>query len=297
MRDVNDPVEVEFEEHAFGVGAAPVVYSASTLPVPVDTREDWGAKPPKSNPGGFASLDATVCHYTAANKGYMVELHEDHEICRSQVRSIQVQHQNDSSQSDISYNALVCGHGVLFEGRVLGYKGGANGTGDTNLRMPSICALVGVDDIPTDEMLYTIQVFHAAVEQKSGRFLDMMKHKEIVSTSCPGDFLSDWVDTGKFRLDEPIPEPTPPTPIPTPGEDDMPAPDVVRLSEPYGGQPENAIFICSPDFQTHRHVKDEDEYWQLVQSFNRHGWSLPDNPGHVAAIPAAWMKQYGVLLD
>ena len=255
-------------------------------------RSDWNALPPKSNPGGYTALDATVVHYTAANWGYAIPPSGPHSKCVQQVQSIQRQHQNIPDQSDIEYSALTCNHGVLFEGRVLGIKGGANGTAESNKTMPSICCLLGVDDQPSDAMLNAVCWFHKIVEDQAGRKLDMKGHKQIVSTSCPGNPMWGFVYSGVWRemIDgTPEPEPIPPTP----GDDDMPAPDVVQVNEPYAGYPTGAVFICAPDCMEHRWVKDEDELWQLKQTFARRGWVFPDP---IPPIPANWMKQYGVLI-
>lgn len=247
---------------------------------PIEYRETWGALPPKSNPGGFESFEATVCHYTAANKGYPRSNHAD---CQAQVRSIQQQHQGIPEQSDIEYNALVCNHGTVFEGRVLGYKGGANGTAESNRTMPSICALLGVDDKPSDALLSGVAWFHSRVEERAHRSLVMLKHMDIVSTSCPGVPMSEWVDAGGYHS-APTPEPQPPQ------EDDMPAPDVVQINSEWDGLVVGSVCICDPFHQTYRHVADEDELNQLRMTFDRRGWRFPDP---IPAIPGWWLKQYG----
>ena len=252
---------------------------------PIEMRADWGALPPKSNPGGFTALNKTVIHYTAANKGYPRSNHSD---CREQVRSIQRQHQNIPEQSDIEYNALACNHGTLFEGRVKGYKGGANGSAETNKTMPSICCLLGVGDEPTYEMLNAVAWFHMQVEKAaSTSWLEAIGHCDIYATSCPGDPMYALVEVDFIHAMADQPTPTPP------GDDDMPAPDIVQINEPWGPFPTGAVFICSPDCMTFRWVKSEDELWQLQQTFPRRGWTFP-NP--IPPIPSSWLAQYGELI-
>lgn len=282
-----EPVELELEELEPGQYAGPVVATWAVGPVVVERRDVWGALPPKSNPGGFEDLTGTVCHYTAAGAGYMVEPHEPHDWCREQVRSIQRQHQADPQQSDISYNALACSHGVAFEGRVLGYRGGANGDGWSNRNEPSICALIGVGDSPPESLLAVLRAFHAAVEARAGRELVMVKHSERTATSCPGPVLSPWVDAGGYRSTAPVPIPPPPS------EDDMPAPDVVQLSSPRGPLPTGAVVIADPTHQTHRWVTSPAELDQLRATFARRGWTFPDP---IPPIPGDWLAQYGVLI-
>lgn len=256
----------------------------------IERRSQWGALSPKNNPGGFSDLRATVAHYTGAGYGYMVPRSGDHENCRRQVRAIQRQHLAIHDQSDIEYVALACSHGTLFEGRVLGYKGGANGTADSNKTMPSVCFLVGVGDQPSPEMFEAAAWFHQRVEARAGHRLDMLPHSAIFNTGCPGPIIFNWLDNEAYRRNTPAP-----TPTPIPGDDDMPAPDVVQLNSVSadGQLPAGAVVIASPDMQTHRWVKDEDELNQLRMTFARRGWAFPDP---IPPIPGWWTKQYGVLI-
>jgi hypothetical protein len=187
----NDAEPLEYPDDTPEEVGADLLATASSS-VPIDYRAAWGAMPPKSNAGGFSSLDATVTHYTGAGHGYMVA-GADHEACRAQVRAIQASHQAIPEQSDIEYCALACAHGYLMEGRIIGRKGGANGTADSNARMPSICALVGVDDVPTSAMLAALEDFYRRVDAHAGRAVPRYGHRNIVATACPGDWLSAWL--------------------------------------------------------------------------------------------------------
>lgn len=168
------------------------------MPTPIrEGREVWGALPPKSNPGPFRGYEGTVQHYTAAKFGYPRANHTD---CRAQVRSIQVQHQAIPEQSDIEYTDLVCNHGVIMTGRVPGYKTGANGSAYANAYMPSICALLGVGDEPSQAMKDAIIWWHANIEQTLAlKTLEMKGHKDVFNTGCPGDPLYAWVKAGGYR--------------------------------------------------------------------------------------------------
>jgi hypothetical protein len=259
---------------------------------PIEMREDWGALPPKGNPGGFTALNATVCHYTAANYGYAVPQTGDHERCRDQVRSIQRQHQGIPDQSDIEYNALTCNHGVLFQGRASGIKGGANGTADSNKTMPSICCLLGVDDEPSDAMLNAVGWFHANVEAKAGRTLPMKKHMDIYATSCPGKPMSAWVDAEGYRSDEP-------TPIPTPDPGD----DMARIG-PYliqatgkDGTPNGAVYATDGNFMTLRLLATVEELegyrWWLTSL----GVKAPELAPGAPIEPIDTIGAFGVVIE
>ena len=228
-----------------------VTLTAQPAAPPIERRDQWNALPPKSNPGSFTSLDATVAHYTAGSHGYMVRPDEPHDWCREQVRAIQRQHQAIAEQSDIEYNALCCAHGVLFEGRVAGYKGGANGSAESNRTMPSCCALIGVDDVPPDPLLYALSWFHAVVQTYAARPLDMYGHGDVFATSCPGGPLSRWVDAGGYRTMTPTP-PEPPTDL----EDPM-AFLIAAINHP--GYPPATQVVYVSDWIERRWVRNESE--------------------------------------
>lgn len=253
----------------------------------VVSREGWGARPAKSNPGGFTSLDATVCHYTAAAKGYPRTNHGD---CYNQVRSIQNQHLSIPNQSDIEYNHLGCNHGVIFQGRMAGVKGGANGTADSNKTMPSFCVLLGVDDIPSQLLLDALTWWHAQVEGRAGRPLTMWGHQDIVATSCPGDFMYDWVCREQYH-------PVTPTPTPDPGDDMARIGPYLIQATGKDGTPNGAVYATDGNFMTIRHLKTVEELegyrWWLTSL----GVKAPELAPGAPIEPIDTIGAFGVVIE
>ena len=74
------------------------------------TRAQWGARPPRNrtplNPTG------ATAHWEGPHMGVF-----PHTACPSKVRGIQAFHMDSRGWSDIAYNAIVCPHGYVFEGR------------------------------------------------------------------------------------------------------------------------------------------------------------------------------------
>lgn len=155
-------------------------------------REQWQARPPRSvshnitpNRGGCA------LHYEGPHMGFPWP----HEACFSKVRAIQAFHMDSRGWVDIAYNAVVCPHGAIFEGRWIGVRSAAQGTDSGNQNYYAICGLWGVDDPFTDDAKVAywrcIQEF-----RKSGAGTDVKPHRYFHSTGCPGDPVAAWITAG-----------------------------------------------------------------------------------------------------
>jgi hypothetical protein len=121
-------------------------------------------------------------------------------------------HQN-KGWKDIGYNALVCGHARVIEGRGLGYAG--SHCPDHNTSGFGVQFMVAGSEIPTDAMYARMRELYDGLVAAKGGPLAKKGHRDGVATSCPGDIVYAWVNAG-------MPAPTTaPTPTP-PEEDDMP---------------------------------------------------------------------------
>ena len=74
-----------------------------------------------------------------------------HDKCAGKVRSIQGFHRDSRGWADIAYNAVVCPHGYVFEGRGVHTKSAANGSTQANDDWYAVCYLGGVGDPFTGE--------------------------------------------------------------------------------------------------------------------------------------------------
>ncbi len=152
----------------------------------------------------------------------------DHNLCVQEVKSIRASHLANRTEnySDIAYNYLACVHGVLFEGRGIGKRTGANGNQDLNRAHYAICALIGSEGLtePTDALLGAIRD-GIDLLQANGAGGEVEGHRDGYATSCPGDALYRWVQQGAPR---PGGTAAPPAPAPT-------APEVARYRSVVGG--------------------------------------------------------------
>ncbi|OLZ72579.1 hypothetical protein AVW11_04085 [Streptomyces amritsarensis] len=156
---------------------------------------------PAASPAAYiASTEGTKVHYLGSEYSS-----RRHDLCDDYVRAIRASHLANTEEGyvDIAYNAVVCEHGSIYEGRGPNHRSGANGTAVLNTRHYSVCALVakagGGLDTPTDAQLHglrdAIEWFRA--EGEAGDYIG--GHRDGYATTCPGDPLYDWVRRGAPR--------------------------------------------------------------------------------------------------
>jgi hypothetical protein len=147
------------------------------------TRAQWGARPRKGNPTPLRPTGATA-HWEGPHMGTF-----PHASCPAKVRGIQAFHMDARGWSDIAYNAVVCPHGYVFEGRGRGVRSAANGTNVGNDADGAVCYLGGEGDPFTPE--------GAAAMADALHWLSpggqRHAHRDWKPTTCPGDTIAAWV--------------------------------------------------------------------------------------------------------
>lgn len=160
------------------------------------SRADWGARSPKS---GLSPLDVSTVtvHWEGPHMGT-----PSHDECAGIVRGIQAYHMDVAPDGyiDIAYNALVCPHGYVFEGRGKGKRSGANGDYDANSASYAVCFIGGEGDTFTADAKNGI---NDAAEWLVAGARAWRVHRDWVSTSCPGDEIAGWVRSGHSRPNPP----------------------------------------------------------------------------------------------
>lgn len=167
------------------------------------TRAEWGARTPRLVAGINPTFGTTV-HWEGPHMGSF-----SHDACFSYVRGIQNYHMKARNWSDIAYNFLVCPHGIVFEGRGLGRRSGANGTNDGNARAYAGCYLGGQGDPFTPDaqraLRDAVRYFDAHGNAGGG----VNCHRDWKATQCPGNEICEWVKGGMGSVGIPAP-PAPP---------------------------------------------------------------------------------------
>ncbi len=166
------------------------------------SRGDWGARPARNQ--SSISPRGVAVHWEGPHMGSF-----DHGQCPGKVRGIQAFHMDSNGWADIAYNALVCPHGAVFEGRGRGARSAANGTNSANAGFVAVCFLGGQGDPFTPEAATGVNDAADWLGVGGGSWTG---HRDHFSTACPGDEIYNWVHAGHPRGTG-----APPAPRPVPG--------------------------------------------------------------------------------
>jgi len=159
------------------------------------SRFQWGATDP---PGGKGfdrirhhRVQGVVVHHSGVEGGPKgsgaVKAFERHHLAKG--------------WDGIAYNWLVDETGTVFEGRGWEARGGA--TKGWNSKSMSICYTGWGYKQPHANVLESIQTVVQEAERWFGRGLWVETHRRKSSTTCPGDWLGDWVEGGMAAAKEP----------------------------------------------------------------------------------------------
>ena len=153
------------------------------------SRHQWGATPPVTSSGRFTPLRGgrvrgVVVHHSAVKDGptgtAAVVAFEGHHIRKG--------------WDGIAYNWLVDETGTIFEGRGWDARGGA--TRGWNAKSISVCFTGHGDAQPRTPVLSSLATVVGEAQQRFGGNLWVSTHRRKGSTTCPGNWLGEWVEAG-----------------------------------------------------------------------------------------------------
>jgi len=193
------------------------------------TRAQIGLRDPKAISTNINPVNGVACHYGGSGP-FKRSSHAD---CEAILRGWQNYHMspdNKNNYNDIAYNLAVCHHDIIMECRSTQtrpkIRGGANGNAIVNGNRYSIVCIWGANDGAAPLALKRAWLAaRAFLRSKGGAGSGMNCHRDMASTSCPGDPLCSWVKAGT-----PMPVPTP-TPIPKPVYKPPPFPTGIRPND------------------------------------------------------------------
>jgi hypothetical protein len=163
------------------------------------SREEWGAKPPKSVTRRDPSeLSGVAVHWFGDPRAA-----QSHDQCIKLLQGVQRTHmgpgglQVPSGGADIAYNHAVCPHGVAFTLRGFGVQTGANGDQASNRAYAAVVYMGGADkhsaDKPTKEALPVLAEVIRLWQAKGAGPL-VKPHHFFTGSDCPGPDLMKWVE-------------------------------------------------------------------------------------------------------
>lgn len=156
------------------------------------SRLDWNARDQQGEGNKLGKPKGVAIHWEGPKIGS-----REHSACPDLVRSIQDFHQRVRGWSDVAYNFMVCEHGYVFEGRGAYRGSAANGSTQANLDYHAICALVGQGDPIPDLLLQGIkEARQVCIDAGVGN--EVVGHRDLFNTSCPGPDLYEHVQKGTF---------------------------------------------------------------------------------------------------
>jgi len=153
------------------------------------SRREWGAHPPATRSGMFtplrpARVKGVVVHHSAVKDGPLgsaaVVAFEGHHLRKG--------------WDGIAYNFLIDETGTVYEGRGWEARGGA--TRWWNAKSISVCYTGHGDEKPRTKVLESFQTVVNEAHRRFGNHLWLSTHRRKGSTTCPGDWLGDWVEAG-----------------------------------------------------------------------------------------------------
>ena len=163
-----------------------------------DTRADWNARPPLR---ALRTVDLSrrtefFSHYIGDGSPNFAS--RPHSECLAQIRQWQHDHQTKPPPKgpwkDIGYNALVCGHARLVEGRGL-ERAGSHCPGHNRSGF-GVQFMVAGSEKPTAAMFARMRRLYDDLVRLKGGTLAKRGHRDGISTDCPGDIVYAWVQEG-----------------------------------------------------------------------------------------------------
>jgi hypothetical protein len=170
---------------------------------PLVTRAEWGALPPTQPWRALPLTLGVKIHYEGREVPVELALSDQHHCCAGRVREIQAMHLADTAQGwiDIAYNALVCPHGRVFEGRGAHRESGANGDRELNRAHYAVCAMIGDSGLtePGTALLNGLCDAVDWLRERGAAGPEVAGHRDGRETDCPGEPLYRWIQAGAPR--------------------------------------------------------------------------------------------------
>lgn len=176
--------------------------------VPVVTRREWGARPPKAPYTALTGSEGILVHHLGDGRSRDAATTDYAAV----MRQTQDFHMDGRGWNDFAYGWGV-GGGRIYEGRTWGWIDGAD-TGKGRVMHSVLWLGDSYVNAPTIEDLTAINAVIAEHQRRFGATDFVGGHRDVNATGCPGDNLYAWLAAGR-----PAPTPNPPTSTPEPSKE------------------------------------------------------------------------------
>lgn len=213
-----------------------------------DSRAAWDAASPAGTIHTVPWSEKTeiLWHYVDGSPVGLIG--KPHIACLAKVREFQRFHMSSArGWNDIGYNALVCPHGRLIEGRGILTVGAQ--CPDHNRSGIGVQFMVGGSEQPTAAQYQRAVQFLNDATKAAGHLFKVMGHRDGIATACPGSVIYSWLKAG-MPVEKPVETVTPPKPKPAP---------------------------APPPYPGHQHSRrtGDDAHVRVIQSrFKARGWTI-----------------------
>ncbi len=165
------------------------------------SRREWGAAYAQGSGAIPGPVLGVTCHWEGPHMGAF-----PHSACATKVRVIERFHAVTRGWSGVAYNALVCPHGYVFEGRGAGVRSAANGTSSIggNDQWYAVCYLGGQGDPFTADGRTGMADAIGWLRTAGNAGPRVNGHRDHHATECPGDVIYRWVRSGIPPEREPV---------------------------------------------------------------------------------------------
>ena len=162
---------------------------AAAGPGTVVTRDQWGATGPRptASTHPIGRTRGVTAHWLGPGLGGF-----DHASCARKLRALERLHVS-RGLAGIAYNAVVCPHGFVFEGRGPGVRPTANGDVAANDDWYAVCYLGGAGDGFTEEGRQGFLAAFAWLTDQGNAGPERNGHRDLEPTSCPGEEVYAWI--------------------------------------------------------------------------------------------------------
>lgn len=222
-------------------------------------RNEWGARSAREERGtSWSARKGFAVHHSGAN-------------ANQSVAEIQNYHMDHNGWWDIGYNFLVRPNGGIYEGR--GWLGVGAHAHDHNTAYIGVCLIGNYEDTrPSAAAKASLAYLYQEANRMKGSRLDVVTHRQLGSTACPGDELHKWVignlaDHAPAKPSAPRPERGTPPPGPAVA---FPLPDGCYFGPKHGPDTSVSGFYA----RTFQGKTDREWLQEWTRQLQRRGWDV-----------------------